>query len=322
MLCVKNSHMVQHSNLEKIGIKDRLQDSEKEMITRDMSRNNFPGAEQQIELLKAELLTTVSHELRGPLTSIKGYAATLLRYSQRLSQEEQIEFLMAISGASARLEHIINQLLEMSQLETDTLPITMVPVNLTYLVQEAITAAQLDGGSELMDCGLSSPPRMVTYAFSIQQEEALDENNVVVQGDRSLLRNMLDALIENAAHYSPNEGQVTIGIHLHRDKQTLADLIPHHLQRSAYPLPLVEIQVKDRGIGIPTEHLPYIFDRFYRVDTGLTREVNGLGLGLSICKRIVELHDGMIWGESSLGQGSTFHILLPEAPHNNAIPSF
>jgi signal transduction histidine kinase len=293
------------------------------MITRDMSRNNFPGAEQQIELLKAELLTTVSHELRGPLTSIKGYAATLLRYSQRLSQEEQIEFLTAISGASVRLEHIIDQLLEMSQLETNTLPVTMVPVNLTYLVQEAITAAQQDGGGEPMNDGLSSPPHMVTYAFSIQQEEeTLTDDNVIVPGDRSLLRNMLDALIENAAHYSPHEGQVEIGIHLHRNQQTLVDLIPHHLQRSSYPLPLVEIQVKDRGIGIPTEHLPYIFDRFYRVDTGLTREVNGLGLGLSICKRIVELHDGMIWGESSLGKGSTFHVLLPEALPNNSILSF
>jgi two-component system, OmpR family, sensor kinase len=83
----------------------------------------------------------------------------------------------------------------------------------------------------------------------------------------------------------------------------------------------MEVWVKDRGRGIPAEHLPYIFDRFYRVDTGLTCEVNGLGPGLSMCKRIAELHDGMIWGESDVGTGSTFHILLPQAPQTASLPT-
>ena len=74
---------------------------------------------------------------------------------------------------------------------------------------------------------------------------------------------------------------------------------------------MVEICVHDHGIGIPPAHLERVFDRFYRVDTRLTREVNGLGLGLAICKRIVELHGGSIWAESDLGQGSTFHVWLP-----------
>jgi signal transduction histidine kinase len=292
------------------------------MSARDMPENNFPGLEQQIELLKAELLTTVSHELCGPLASIKGYAATLLRYHQRLSPEECDEFLMAISGASTRLEHIIEQLLETSQLETKTIPIAVAPVNLTYLVREAITAAERYGGSEQMNYRMPSPQHNVTYASSIEQEEkTLADRSMLVQGDRRLLRNMLDALLENAAHYSPYEGQVEIGIRTHRSQQTLTDLLPLHLQHSSYPLPLVEIWVKDRGRGIPTEHLPYIFDRFYRVDTGLTREVNGLGLGLSMCKRIVELHEGMIWGESSVGKGSIFHILLPQAPDTDPTPT-
>ena len=74
---------------------------------------------------------------------------------------------------------------------------------------------------------------------------------------------------------------------------------------------MVEICVRDNGIGIPTAHLERIFDRFHRVDTRLTREVNGIGLGLAICKRIVELHGGMIWAESEIGIGSTFHVWLP-----------
>ncbi len=74
---------------------------------------------------------------------------------------------------------------------------------------------------------------------------------------------------------------------------------------------MIEVCVRDHGIGIPHEQLERIFDRFYRVDTRLTREVNGLGLGLAICKRIVELHKGVIWAESELGKGSAFHVWLP-----------
>src|SRR5579884_273723 len=118
------------------------------MRTSDIAGKSLSGAEHQIELLKAELLTTVSHELRGPLASIQGYAATLLRYQQRLSPEERSAFLMAISEASTRLEHIVEQLLEMSQLETQTQLVTVVPINLAYLIREAITSAEQHGESE------------------------------------------------------------------------------------------------------------------------------------------------------------------------------
>src|SRR5881227_3662336 len=93
---------------------------------------------QQMELLKAELLATVSHELRSPLASIKGYAATLLRHERRISREERLEFLLA----SQRMELVINRLLQMSQLETETLPLHHVPVDLAYVVREAITVRE------------------------------------------------------------------------------------------------------------------------------------------------------------------------------------
>src|SRR5438876_7273547 len=95
---------------------------------------------EAMELLKAELLATLSHELRSPLASIKGYAATLLRHEQRISREERREFLLAINDASDRLAVVIDRLLEMSQLETGTITIDRAPVNPVHLVREALIA--------------------------------------------------------------------------------------------------------------------------------------------------------------------------------------
>lgn len=132
---------------------------------------------------------------------------------------------------------------------------------------------------------------------------------------------MLDLLIENAIAYSPSESliEVTIksvdpssappGLHTPMDPDKQVELIlPGTFDEQES---LVEIQVRDHGIGIAPEHLARIFQRFYRVDARLTREVNGLGLGLTLCKAIVARHRGRLWVESMRGAGSTFHILLP-----------
>jgi len=140
----------------------------------------------------------------------------------------------------------------------------------------------------------------------------------MVQGDRRLLRILLDMLLENAIHYSPPEMEIEIGARLVRGSETLP---PQNKKRAAALIlssprsentPLVEVWIQDKGNGIEPEHLSRIFDRFYRVDTRLTREVNGLGLGLALCKQIVALHEGTLWVESDVGAGSVFHMLLPQ----------
>jgi signal transduction histidine kinase len=273
---------------------------------------------RDMELLKAELLATVSHELRSPLASIKGYAATLLRHERRISREERHEFLLAITQASDRLAGVIDRLFEMSQLETGDLTIELTAVNLAYLVREAITAL------EQRFVEPEHQERHVMFRLRLEDEQSRPtDEEPVIWADRHRLREVLDNLVDNAIHYSPEGGAIEIIIRpvFTRGQtsrlRTVARGDGGDGRQAMMPLAqqevpsLVEICVHDQGIGIPPAHLERVFDRFHRVDTRLTREVNGIGLGLAICKRIVELHGGTIWAESDLGQGSTFHVWLP-----------
>ncbi len=279
---------------------------------------------REMELLKAELLATVSHELRSPLASIKGYAATLLRHERRISREERHEFLLAITQASDRLAVVIDRILEISLLETSGISIERTLVNLAFLVREAITAVEMRlGASEDAGREANTPKH---YTFTLRLEDRLgnpSSDEPIIWADRYRLRELLDNLFENSINYSPEGGRIeavvrpmlTPGLAVESD--ILADRDDGSHNKSVVPpsapesQQMVEICVRDTGIGIPPAHLKRIFDRFHRVDTRLTREVNGLGLGLSICKRIVELHGGVIWAESEVGTGSAFHVWLP-----------
>jgi signal transduction histidine kinase len=249
--------------------------------------------------LKGELLGTVSHELRGPLAVIKGYAATLLRHEQSLEQPERREFLTSIVLACDRLEVMVNQLLEISQLETGMLVPRFMPMDLEHMVREAVTALE-----ERLATGRFGEHRVVVQ---VQGAEGLP----LVQADPRLLRDALDSVLENALKYSPSGGTIAITLQV----AALPAVAPPNDTSipvtDPHPGGMVVIGVQDTGIGIPAEHLERIFDRFHKVDTGLTREVNGLGLGLAICKRIVGLHGGTVWGASKLGEGSTFYLAFP-----------
>jgi signal transduction histidine kinase len=267
---------------------------------------------REMELLKAELLGTVSHELRSPLASIKGYAATLLRHERRISREERHQFLLAINEASDQLEVIIERLLEMSQLETGEVTIQRSVVDPVHLTTEAIAAIEERISEQL--------PGRFTFTLSLEHADGTPATGVpLILADQRRLREVLDNLLENAVKYSPGGGVIKVILrpvtHMHTTQGGLPS-VDHNdapgQQLIHIPQNMLEILICDTGIGIPVEHLERIFDRFHRVDTRLTREVNGLGLGLAICKRIVELHNGLIWAENrSNGKGSVFHVRLP-----------
>ncbi|GAC1624421.1 MAG: hypothetical protein NVS4B9_15900 [Ktedonobacteraceae bacterium] len=289
---------------------------------RELEKRADRKALREMELLKTELLVSVSHELRSPLTSIKGYAATLLRHEQRISHEERREFLFAITDASDRLAAVIDSLLEMSELEMGRMKIERALVDLPSLVQEAVfVAEQRVEGTRGVTSFIMAPSAQKRPTFEVLLETPRDgttDQKLIIQADQNRLREVLNHLLENAIKHTPESGIIRLLVRLVRSAESMEELVAFSrdggtrlvLAQQRYRRMAVII-VQDSGKGIPEDALERIFAPFYRVDTRLTREVNGLGLGLTICRRIIELHNGIIWAESETGKGSTFFVCLP-----------
>jgi PAS domain S-box-containing protein len=229
--------------------------------------------ERYIDEMKTQLLSTVSHELRTPLASIKGFASTLLRDDVQWDAASQREFLQIIDQEADRLDELIANLLAMSRLEAGVLRMDLGPVAPAALIEEAVDGLR---------------PRMPGRTIVVEVPEGLPE----VRADARRLRQVLHNLVENACKYSTG-GEIRV-----RARQEGPELV---------------VSVSDQGIGIAPNHLERIFERFYQVDGAATRPAGGVGLGLSICKGLVEAHGGRIWAESRPGVGSTFSFSLPIA---------
>ena len=260
-------------------------------------------ASEGMELLKADVLDTVGHELRGPLAAIKGYAMTLLRHERHLAREERHQYLQAINEASDRLEVIVERLLEVSWLETGQLTLQLSPVDIAYLVNEAVAAIQ--------DRVANHFPGRFTFHVRMENASGTPASSIpLVLADPRRLREVLDNLLDNAIQYSPEGGAVSVVMRPVVMAQPAMKSVSGSNGRASQKM--LEICVDDEGRGIPADQLERIFHRFHRIDTRLIREANGLGLGLTICKYLVELHHGVIWAENKPGgKGSVFHLRLP-----------
>jgi signal transduction histidine kinase len=277
----------------------------RELQTALAEREAELGALHTGGLLKAELLATVSHELRSPLSMVKGYAATLRKHDAQLSHEERSEFLTTITEACDRLETVIARLFELSRLETGALTLQRSAVDIAALARESVVAVQ----------SMLPPVVAQRVSFDVRVEgEALDPGASAgdVWGDPWRLREVLDALLDNACKYSPQGG--TVEVLIRPADEAAVRVLDVHTPRA-----MLEVRVRDTGMGIPADHLGRIFERFHRVDTRLTRDVQGLGVGLALCKGIVELHGGAIWADSTPGEGSTFHVVLPRVDDDREV---
>jgi signal transduction histidine kinase len=244
---------------------------------------------QQLDRLKSRFLSMASHELKTPLTSISGLSQVLLRRMRRRQDqgwpnetewaEEQrahIDRLELLNSQTARLGRLIDELLDVSRIESGKLDFHWEPVDLSELIAEVADRLQ-----------------MTTSIHTI--EVALDGAiNMPVTADRDHLEQVLDNLLANAIKFSPDGGTIRVSLRPHSDESVL-------------------LSVQDAGVGIPAGQLDAIFGLFYQAEDPVSRKTGGMGLGLYISREIVLRHGGRIWAESAPNKGSTFNVTLPRA---------
>jgi len=222
--------------------------------------------------LKSELISSLAHEMRTPLTTIKGYSSALLMEEASFSPETCREFLQMIGEECNVLENLVHDLLESSIIEAGYLKLEFRPAALPRLAQSVT--------DEITH-------RCPLHRFVVD----FPTDFPVIDSDPDRIAQVLRNLLDNAVKYSPDGGLIVVR----------GEVRPNE----------VTISVADPGIGIAPEHLNRLFEKFFRVQSGWGQHIVGSGLGLPIARSIVEGHGGRIWAESQVGQGSTFYFTLP-----------
>jgi two-component system phosphate regulon sensor histidine kinase PhoR len=228
---------------------------------------------KQLEKIRQDFVANVSHELRTPLTTIKGYAETLLEGA--LKEDQAFQFVQVIKRHTDRLTKIVEDLLMLSRIETKEFQLKMEAIPLRDFIDDVFEFVKEPAEKKEISLSRNEIP-----------------SSLAVQADRDYLEQILINLLDNAIKYTPEGGRVSVSA-IEKDSKE------------------IQFSVEDDGIGIPKEDLSRIFERFYRVDKGRSKEMGGTGLGLSIVKHLVQVHGGRVWVESQPGKGSTFYFTLP-----------
>jgi signal transduction histidine kinase len=226
----------------------------------------------EADRLRAELISALAHEMRTPLTSIKGYSTALLMDEASFNPQTQHEFLQIIDEECDTLQDLIHDVLESSNIEAGLLQLEPQPILLHRLVQSLVS--DLEHRTSKHHFVIDFPPDFP-----------------IVEADPHRVEQVLRNLLDNSVKYCPEGGIVVIRSEAQEDQ--------------------VVISVADQGVGIAPEHLNRLFEKYFRVRSAMNHHVVGSGLGLPIARAIVEAHGGRIWAESRLGEGSTFTFTLP-----------
>jgi PAS domain S-box-containing protein len=232
------------------------------------------SADRTVEQVKSDFVAAVSHQLRTPLTSIYGFAETLLRQDVLFDEDERRTFLSYIASESERLTGIVDELLNVARLDAGDLHVEPEPIDVASVVSEIVETAAETGAVNGHRFVVDLPPEPLS-----------------AEADRDKLRQVFSILVENALKYSPNGGTVTVGARLGDGT--------------------VEVRVVDEGTGIPPAEQERIFRKFYRAEATVRDGGGGTGLGLFIAKELVTAMGGRIWVESAEGEGSKFAFELP-----------
>ncbi len=248
----------------------RSEQEREELLRREQAAR--ADAEEAVGI-RDRFISVASHELKTPLTSIKGYAELLVLRGQQAGLDEQFQRMAGIINTqTGRLEKMIAALLDISRIERGQLSLERGPVDIAGLVRSTVSAVR---------------PTLKHHTIELTGADAA----YVVEGDESRLEQVFQNLIQNAIKYSPGGGAVMIELS-HRDGSAV-------------------VRVSDQGIGIPADDLPQLFNRFHRARNAEEYHISGLGVGLFVVREIVRLHGGEITVASQQGQGTTFTVRLP-----------
>jgi signal transduction histidine kinase len=226
---------------------------------------------RRLETIRRDFVANVSHELKTPLTAVSGFAETLL--DEGIPPEQRRRFIETIRDNAWRMQRIVDDLLDLSRIESGGWRPNVGRVDVSGVVRDVFAAVQATADAK----GL----RLVS---EIPRDAAM------VAADPTAFRQVVSNLVENAVRYT-NEGSVTL-------RTRLAEAG-------------VWVDVRDTGVGIAPEHVPRIFERFYRVDSARSREQGGTGLGLAIVRHLVDAHGGRVEAASVVGRGTTISVLFP-----------
>jgi len=220
----------------------------------------------------SRILSTVCHELRTPLAIIRGYTTLLLDYDGSLESGEKREYVESIDKATSRLVELVDHILDVSRLKLRLLKLEKTRTSVSELICEAVAEARL---------------RATGHTIRLELNDGLPR----VRIDTRRIRQVMDNILDNAIKYSAEGTEIIVSV-VPQDKKLL-------------------ISISDQGVGIPASDLERVFERLYRVEHQSMPDSKGLGLGLPICRGLVEAHGGHIWLESAEGKGSTVFFTLP-----------
>jgi PAS domain S-box-containing protein len=246
-------------------------------IARDITeQRTLRAAAEDASQMKDEFLAVLSHELRTPLNTVLGYARMLKRDEKKMTEEVRARALDALERNADVLTRLVNDVLDTSRIVTGRLRLTLDRCPVERFVDEAIETVSPAAEGKNVALEASIAPGLIVY------------------GDRDRLQQVVWNLLSNAIKFTPPGGHVSVRAQLHEG--------------------MVQIVVRDTGVGIPIEQQPYVFQRFWQADTTVSREQGGLGIGLALVRHLVEMHGGTITLESEgRGQGAVFTVSLPPA---------